>query len=368
MADAELGNGVASDRASREPWAHSALKALLLGGAGVLLVVWLAHGMGGGGALWSVVARAAPEWLVVAFGVLALSVVLAVVRWRMVLLAMGHVLAFRTALEAVLAAMPLSAISPSRVNDLLRAHAVRQLIPPLATVGSVLAERAIDVQVLFLLALLGALSMGHWTLALVAFSAALLEWAVLLAFVRAGHRAIQRFERHKLKLEQLLSAFEALAHAPGKLFSVGLASAGVWLANIAMIYTLTRAFSAGVSLLDALALWPPALFVGLLPVTLGGLGTRDAAFAYLLQGFGAGSVDRAAVLAATLSYAVYSTWVPAVVGLPFMGAQWFGSRRRSLVENGDAIERERVMAVDGATGGKSPRRRLVRQDEPLGRK
>ena len=58
---------------------------------------------------------------------------------------------------------------------------------------------------------------------------------------------------------------------------------------------------------------PVAIFVGLLPVTLGGMGTRDAAMLVLFADYG----DPAQILAAGLLYSLLSYWVLGVLGLPF---------------------------------------------------
>jgi hypothetical protein len=54
-----------------------------------------------------------------------------------------------------------------------------------------------------------------------------------------------------------------------------------------------------------------------MPVTLGGMGTRDAAFLYLLRTV-AGHPAGAGVLAATMGYSAVALWSFAIVGLPFM--------------------------------------------------
>ena len=68
---------------------------------------------------------------------------------------------------------------------------------------------------------------------------------------------------------------------------------------------------------DTCCLWPVATLIGLIPVTLAGMGTRDATFIYLLGARGH-TVPPAAVLAATIGYSAISVGVFALVGLPFM--------------------------------------------------
>ena len=62
-------------------------------------------------------------------------------------------------------------------------------------------------------------------------------------------------------------------------------------------------------------LLPLAIFVGLLPLTLSGMGTRDPAFIALFGGLG---VAAEVSLGVGLLYSLYGYWLPALVGLPFM--------------------------------------------------
>ena len=84
-----------------------------------------------------------------------------------------------------------------------------------------------------------------------------------------------------------------------------------------IVTLLLHAFGASVSFVYVWAMFPFASFVGTIPVTLGGLGTRDAAFLFALNGVGA-AVDPGAVLLATLGYAAVGTWLPSLFGLPWL--------------------------------------------------
>jgi uncharacterized membrane protein YbhN (UPF0104 family) len=87
--------------------------------------------------------------------------------------------------------------------------------------------------------------------------------------------------------------------------------------TLAITFALLRAVGADVDLFDTCALWPVATLIGLLPLTLAGMGTRDAMFMYLLaeRGHLLTSVN---VLAATMGYSLLNVGAFAVIGLPFM--------------------------------------------------
>ncbi|MBW1880200.1 MAG: flippase-like domain-containing protein, partial [Deltaproteobacteria bacterium] len=91
-----------------------------------------------------------------------------------------------------------------------------------------------------------------------------------------------------------------------------------WVGALGLVWGLFLVFSADLAPLSIAALWPLAIFVGMLPLTVAGMGTRDAAFLSLLALTGTTPVDDARVLAVTFGYSVVATVVPAVVGLPLM--------------------------------------------------
>jgi uncharacterized membrane protein YbhN (UPF0104 family) len=62
------------------------------------------------------------------------------------------------------------------------------------------------------------------------------------------------------------------------------------------------------------------MLVGVAPLTLGGMGTRDAAFLAMLAARGV-HVDPSSVLVATMGYSVVAVWSFALIGLPFMARE-----------------------------------------------
>src|SRR4029077_9484547 len=115
----------------------------------------------------------------------------------------------------------------------------------------------------------------------------------------------------------LFLAFDALLAAPARLAAASAVSLGIRGLTLGITVALLRAVGADVDLFDTCALWPVATLVGLVPVTLAGMGTRDATFLYLLSVRGH-LVTRANVLAATMGYSAIAVGFFAVLGLPFM--------------------------------------------------
>lgn len=263
-----------------------------------------------------------------AAALMGVALVLSTQRMRFMLRAMGYEIPFRTGFRAVMATWPFAVIAPSRLNELLRVIVLRQHIPIASGAGAIVAERVVDLQNLCILAVLGGLVLGQWptTAAAVAGLAALWAGAVALAWRPDFFVQLPLLRRKADKLRQLVSGFEALRRNHAAFAGVTLCSLAVWANAIAMIWVLHLAFGAVLPVATVAALWPLAIFVGLLPLTLSGMGTRDAAFLSLLALSGVVVADEL-VLSATIMYAVVTTFLPAVVGIPWMIAEWGNFRK-----------------------------------------
>ena len=66
---------------------------------------------------------------------------------------------------------------------------------------------------------------------------------------------------------------------------------------------------AGVSLAKIISYWPASMLTGMLPITISGFGTRDAAFVYLLGE----SIDNTRLFAGTFLYTVFVYWFLALL-------------------------------------------------------
>ncbi len=258
-------------------------------------------------------------WLAAALAMSTGGVLLGALRWQVVLESMHYRLGFWRSLVAVLATWPLVVVTPSRASDFLRAVAVRRTVPLAAGTGSVLAEKVVDLSLLLALAAAGAAleSLWLWSAAIAAVLALELVVVALVVTHRSKLMRLPLFRSRAQKIEEVFVAFDALLAAPERLTAACAVSLVIRGLTLGITFALLRSVDADVGLFDTCALWPVATLVGLVPVTLAGMGTRDATFMYLLSERGH-LVTRADVLAATLGYSAISVGVFAVVGLPFM--------------------------------------------------
>jgi uncharacterized membrane protein YbhN (UPF0104 family) len=202
-------------------------------------------------------------------------------------------------------------ITPSKSGDLMKAYYLKDRVPVGQVVGSVLAERILDVLVLLALALGGCLAFGRHALAAAA--------GLGLAGGLASIVVVLRFRlplpaRVSAKLEPVLGALRLLARSPSLLLPVLVYTVLNWLASIVQVVLAYRALGAQVPIVFSAGALPLAIFVGLLPFTLSGMGTRDAAIIALFARFAPKEVS----LGVGLLYSLFGYWIPAVVGLPFL--------------------------------------------------
>lgn len=284
-----------------------------------LVIVGLVKSVGSAAELRDILLGADARLVLLAMAICLSSVALSAERWRFVLSAMGHRVPYPRALLAVLATWPLAVVLPSRAGDFFRALFVRETVPLPAGAGSVLAEKLVDVQSLGLMALVGCLWHRQWEWAALAAAVLVAEWVgiVLLFVARETMKKLPLVRRKPERVDQLLAALGGLRDRPRYLAALSVASIGSWCAASLVVWMLGVAVGSDVAPGTILSLFPLAIFAGLLPITLAGVGTRDATFLFLLQATGT-AIDPPRVLAATLLYALLGTWVPAMVGLPVL--------------------------------------------------
>ncbi len=271
----------------------------LLGAASVALLL----GFAGGAKALAAVAQA--NWALLGLALLVhySSFALRGHRWQRLLAVLGHPLPYLHVTALLLAGWFASALLPARAGDLLRVGVLRlgsERQPPVAVAGSlssIVLERVLDI-----LAILG-LGAGFgfvllrdqlpgWLLAsyalglalLLGFGAGLLLAPPLLAALRRlPWLARQRFWQVSLDfVAQFVAGLRILFRHPAVAALVVVESLAIWLGDALLLWLVVRSLAAPLSL-------PAAAFVALtvdvlaaVPLTPGGVGQIDAAYATLL--------------------------------------------------------------------------------------
>jgi hypothetical protein len=278
--------------------------------------------------LRSVIQAADPLLLAVAFCFFIPQV--AVMAWRWQLIGgTAHGFSFVGSCRMVLSASALNVVLPSKLGDLCKGFMLSGEggtdVP--RGLGLAALDKLLDIlglaAVLFIAGAFAA-KPEPWVLAFWAATG-----AGLLALLYLLHRArrIETTPRHKLLgalARGLNAAIEVRHHRGPWLGSLGL-SLLLWGLHVGQIFVFYHGVGTAAPTAVIWSRVPIGLFVGLLPVTLAGIGTRDGAFFLLMAPWDPRPVIAWLGLFCTLRYVVMALLgVPAVMGL---GSLLAASRR-----------------------------------------
>ena len=263
-------------------------------------------------AVLDILKRVSIWYLLLAFLLTMLFPFMLAFRWQEILKAMGYHISFFRCFLIVVGIWPLSTISPSKSGDLLKAYSLKNEVPASKVVGSVLTERALDIFSLATFSLVGTVLFRKLELL---FIAIIILAGITLVFIIAniGVRLPIK-EVWQEKLDNLLLSTRTFVQNKWTFVLIVFLTFGKSFAQILQIKILFQAVDVQVPLLVTAAAFPIAIFVGLIPITLGGMGTRDSAIVFFFSGYASASQS----LAVGILYSFFGYWLLSIIGLPFM--------------------------------------------------
>jgi dolichyl-phosphate beta-glucosyltransferase len=211
-------------------------------------------------------------------------------------------------------------VLPARLGELLRAHCAAAKLGGdrrrTVALASITAERVLDGLVLSLLGLLSVALLDvdrrlEWALGIVSAAFAVLGLTLVIG-IRAHQRlratvtrVHRRFPGHLTryaseKMEQFLDGLLPLGIA-GRVASALIVTTLIWSIEVASYYLLGRAIWDGMSVSTALLMLVVVNFASLVPLTMGGIGSIEAAAPPFL--IGAGAAPAAALAIVVLQHA-----------------------------------------------------------------
>ena len=265
----------------------------------------------------SVVRRVEWMWLAGALLATFLAPICATIRWIGVLEATEDTrLPFRTALLAVMTANALNLVLPSKGGDAVKVLYLKTEAKATDTLGMVVIERILDIAMLGVLGIAGGISSElPWSVGLgaVLVSASILVFSLLHQSLKKGipswvpstiENAITYSARH----------FSQWRCNPRAVSLALVGSFGSWMSCLLIAGCLVAGIHGTGRWSLIFAIMPAAILVGLLPLTISGMGTRDAAITFLLEGVL--TVEESTLVA--LGYTLFAYWIYALVSLPFI--------------------------------------------------
>ncbi len=299
----------------------------------ILAVIYWQIDLGG---VLAAFADSRPGLLALSLALLVPLTVLPAIRLTMLMPKPGA-LRLAESTRLVLLASVLNMVLPSKMGDIAKAYALsdRCEVSGSLSVSLVVFEKAWDMAALLAWCALGlilipAKGVPYWGLTALVVSLLL----VVLALTTSPGLADRLFATARwvapapmaATLDRLRQGWaETLAffwRAPSRsAVMIGL-SIFIWFLHLVQIWLFILALNEWAPFVASLALAPLAILIGLLPFTIAGIGTRDAALIVLFAPYLAAPAAAALGLLCTLRYVV-----PALAGLPFLGSYLATARR-----------------------------------------
>ena len=227
--------------------------------------------------------------------------------------------------KLILAANALNILLPSRVGDLSKAYFAGRhgKLEMKRGMNVVFFEKYIDLASLGVVILTGIFFQKIWdqpTLWGFGFSIFMIGIFPLLYFLNLGHHlsySIFRKNRFlakvKVFLEDTQEYLDEIKGKPRELAWILAVSVFLWFLHLSQFYLIFLALHSSVSVFNVFRLVPLAILVGLVPLTVAGVGTRDSAMIYFFAPYESVALVAGVGLFASLRY-----FVPGVLGLPFL--------------------------------------------------
>lgn len=260
-----------------------------------------------------------PAWLGLGFALFVPQIAITALRWRWLVAGVAPMGRWEAGRQ-VLASGTLNVVTPSKLGDLAKAWFVARSagLPLSRAVGFALAEKLLDLWGLCAILLAANLVRGVPADPLV-IPALLLAAGVFVAVI-AGLAApvpaglLRRCPRRVARLLETWDDTRRLALAGGRRrLAAAVVAIGLWLLHVAQIHAFFLAVASTPATLKVYALVPVAILAGLVPITQGGFGTRDAALIHLFAADAAPAVLAGVGLLTGTRYVI-----PALIGLPFL--------------------------------------------------
>jgi len=245
-------------------------------------------------------------------------------RWQIMIAKWGRISLWEST-KLIFACAALNILLPSRVGDLSKGYFAGRTgkLDMKRGMNVVFFEKYIDFASLGIVVLTGILfssSKGSATLLALCFSAGVLAVFPLLYFVRIDRWfGASIFQKNKIlsKLKDFFCDTQAyLDEIKGDfwyLATIVALSIFLWFLHLLQFYFIFQSLHSVVTLFQVFELVPLAILVGLIPITMAGVGTRDSAMIYFFSPYEKVPVIAGVALLSSLRY-----FIPGFVGLFFL--------------------------------------------------
>lgn len=266
--------------------------------------------------IWSVIqilSNVSPLYLLLSILILGVIVILSVKRWQIILQITGYSISFQRSFYILMAAFPLTSITPAKSGDVIKAYYLRDDVPMSKTIGTVLAERMFDLFSLLLISIIG--SMFNFQKKILMFLIPIFFLLIML-FILSGRNFQVPFIKDSWhdKLQNMMLSIRTIMKNKKTFFTILTISITLWFLAMVQIMLFFYALDINVPFIFAMANIPIAIFVGFIPITLGGMGTRDATIIMLFAEY----AQPNKLLGVGILFSIFRYWILSLIGIPFM--------------------------------------------------
>lgn len=280
-------------------------------------------------AIWEALTSAKLGLLGLAVALNAVNLQLKVARWVLFLKTQGQVYPIRRAWAAYLSSSYVGMLTPGRVGDVLRVQYLRHDLGMSYADGlaTVVMDRFCDLYVLVAFTAVGVVRFGP----LVSEELAQLAWAGVVitlivplvffipglaeTFVRIVYAKVAKRSEVETGFDQFLKSLRA--HAGKTLVVTVPMTVAAFLVNYAQGYYLARAIYLEISFFDITCLMAIASLLGLMPISISGMGVRELFFALIFPALGL-----AASAGISFGLLVFAVLYLCLVAVGFVSFQW----------------------------------------------
>lgn len=300
---------------------------------GLGLALWIVFRLAPMDQIYGALLGSDPGWLAAGAGCALLATAFSATRLFFVLIAGNERVVWSRCWRAVWASVALNVFLPARGGDLVKAIFLtekRERFAPLTAL--IVIERLLDLGMLGLIALSCAMWQGRHELAVPAAGVV----GLALGIFTAGLVAPGILQRVRA-LGRVASALRAVRRRPDAVACAALAALVQWLNVNLLLLTLLWATRMEVGVIEALSVTPLAILVGLLPLSISGIGTRDVALAAML----CPPHSEPAAIAAGVLFTAIAYWFLGAIGFLVLGTSALARARRTASQAAEERQRAR---------------------------
>jgi uncharacterized membrane protein YbhN (UPF0104 family) len=261
--------------------------------------------------VYNVILKADLKYISLALLIVITYPTLIALRWKYLLRFMHYEVSFVHCIKIILGTWPIMSITPLKSGDLLKGFYLRDIVPLPKAVGSVMAEKFLDLLSLILLSIVGSIILRQNNTLLISFGT-LFILIIVVIIINYINVPLNKYWRDKTEI--FLSSIDILLTNPKKFLGMILVSIVKWLFVAWQADLCFKAFGSQVPFIYTLSALPIAIFVGLLPISISGMGTRDAAIVYFFSRFASSDI----CLSVGFLYSFFGYWLLSIIGLLFL--------------------------------------------------